>query len=334
MVKRLAFILVSFACLAAAQPKKIVITGVTPERVAELKAVAPDANIVTPSQEDLAKEIVDADGIIGSIPLAMIPQAKKLQWLQTFSAGVEQWLLPEDSPLRHSDIVLTNGKIIQGPEIADHAFALLLGLTRALPTFLGNKERHEWARNATTTELLGRTAVVIGVGGIGTQIASRAKGFGMHVIGVDPKDIPISPLIDRVVKPDEIDSVLPEADVVFVSAPHTAKSEKMLGPAQFDLMKRGAYFIAVSRGAIYDMDSLVRALDSQRLAGAGVDVTDPEPLPPDHPLWEFPNVIITPHLAGRSDLEWGRRMDLYKDNLRRFLDGKPLRNVVDKEKGY
>jgi D-2-hydroxyacid dehydrogenase (NADP+) len=142
------------------------------------------------------------------------------------------------------------------------------------------------------------------------------------------------PVLQKVVKPDQLNEVLPLADVVFISAPHTPMSHKMVGPAQFDLMKRGAYFIAVSRGGLYDLPSLVKALDSNHLAGAGVDVTDPEPLPKDNPLWKFKNVVVTPHIAGRSDKDHARMVGTIKDNIQRFADGKPLINVVDKQKGY
>jgi len=131
-----------------------------------------------------------------------------------------------------------------------------------------------------------------------------------------------------------LDSVLPEADVVFISAPHTPQSHKMVGPHQFELMKKGTYFIAVSRGGIYDLNSLIKALDENRLAGAGVDVMDPEPLPKGNALWKFPNAIITPHIAGRSDKDHARMVGIIKENLARFVDGKPLVNVVNKQKGY
>ena len=175
--------------------------------------------------------------------------------------------------------------------------------------------------------------MVIGVGGIGTQIAVRAWAFGMNVTGVDPEDIPYTPFIKKVVKPDQLDEVLPEADVVFMSAPHTPISHKMMGPKQFELMKRDSYFIAVSRGGLYDLNSLVKALDSKQLAGAGVDVTDPEPLPKGHALWKFDNAIITPHIAGRSDKDRARMVGTIKENVRRFAENKPLLNVVDKRKG-
>jgi len=172
------------------------------------------------------------------------------------------------------------------------------------------------------------------VGGIGMQIATRAWAFGMNVIGVDPEDKPFSPFLKKVVKPDQLDEVLPQADVVFISTPHTEKSHKMMGAQEFELLKPHSYFVAVSRGGIYDMGGLVKALDSKRLAGAGVDVTDPEPLPKGHALWKFNNVVITPHIAGRSDKDNERMVGTIKENIKRFVDGKPLVNVVDKQKGY
>jgi phosphoglycerate dehydrogenase-like enzyme len=183
-------------------------------------------------------------------------------------------------------------------------------------------------------ELRGRTALVIGVGGIGTQVAQRAAAFGMRVFAVDPKDAPLHRDLTYVGKPDELDVLLPEADVVFSCVPRTPRTEGMLGRAQFDAMKKGAYVINVSRGAIIDTDALVAALLSGKLAGAGLDVTDPEPLPNGHALWKMDNVIITPHVAGQSDRIGERRMRLYRENIVRFVTGKPLRNVVDKQLGY
>jgi phosphoglycerate dehydrogenase-like enzyme len=235
----------------------------------------------------------------------------------------------------NSDVILTNCKIIQGPEIADHALALLLALTRDLNKIIPTRSKEEWAKASYhPLELRGKTAVIIGVGGIGQQIAQRASAFGMKVIGVDPKDIPLNPYVSKAVYPDKLDSVLPQADVVFISAPHTPQSEGMMGAKQFELMKKGAYFIAVSRGKLYNTDALVKALDERRIAGAGMDVTNPEPLPKGHALWKFDNVIITPHIAGQSDGINDRRMELIKENIARFLKGEPMLNVVDKIKGY
>jgi phosphoglycerate dehydrogenase-like enzyme len=213
--------------------------------------------------------------------------------------------------------------------------AMLLTLSRGIPEFLADKQQETWRpRPYSGIEMNGRTAVLIGVGGIGVQIAFRAWAHGMRVIGVDPEDIPYMPVLARCVKPDQLDSVLPEADVVFVAAPHTPASNKIMGPRQFEEMKAGSYFIAVSRGRLYDLDALGKALQAKRLAGAGVDVTDPEPLPKGHPLWKLSNVIITPHIAGRSDKDRARMVGTIKENIRRFVEGKPLLNVVDKQKGY
>jgi phosphoglycerate dehydrogenase-like enzyme len=213
--------------------------------------------------------------------------------------------------------------------------AMLLMMTRELAVAKANMAAGDWNRNSMQPiELSGKTAVIVGLGGIGMQIAQRAFGFGMTVIGVDPKEISYSYFVKEVVPPDRLDEVLPKADVLFVSAPLTEKSKGMIGGRQFGLMKKGTYFVAVSRGELYETDALVKALDEKRLAGAGLDVTSPEPLPKGHALWKFPNVIITPHVAGQSDLVNQRRMELYKENLRRFADGRPMVNVVDKEKGY
>ncbi|MCW5976921.1 MAG: D-2-hydroxyacid dehydrogenase [Bryobacteraceae bacterium] len=320
---------------AAAQRKKILVTGLSAEAVAELQAASPGATIVGVQANELLHQVSDADAIIGTINPELVRAGKKLQWVQIGSAGVERYLHLSSPELRDSRITLTNGKIIQGPEIADHAFALLLTLTRGTNRFLKEQSQEEWSRGRyPLIELKDKTAVILGVGGIGSQIAVRATAFGMNVIGVDPKDIPFAPFLDRVVRPDRLDSVLPEADVVFVAAPHTPESDQMMGSRQFDLMKKDSYFVAVSRGRLYSMDALVRALDSRKLAGAGVDVTDPEPLPKGHPLWKFDNVVITPHAAGGSDGIGGRRIALFKENIRRFVAGEPLLNVVDKQKGY
>ena len=347
-MKRFILVLAAGALALSAQQKKIIVTGLPPAEVQQLQAAVPEARFVhigpaarvrNPKEVEaqLLAEIGDADAILGTISPALVRAGKKLKWVQTFSAGVEPYLhLSATQELRDSNIVLTNAKILQGPNIADHAFAMLLALARDLHRIIPNQPNGVWTRDQHShiVELNGKTAVIIGVGGIGNQIAVRAHAFGMQVIGVDPKDVSIQPHIQKVVQPDRLDSVLPLADVVFVSAPHTPQTDNMMGPKQFELMKKNSFFIAVSRGRLYNTEALMKALDSKQLAGAGLDVTNPEPLPPGHPLWKFENVIITPHIAGQGDNVQTRRMEVLKENARRFVNGEPMLNVVDKQKGY
>ena len=334
-------ILIAFCAtaLTAQTLKVVVLNPAVAKELTDNGGIPSQVKVVPATAETLGKEIADADALVtGGERLAVdeLKNAKKLRWVQSYSAGVERILhLSGSTYLRDSDIILTNNQVVQGPEIADHALAMLLAFTRQIPKYIANREQALWqGGNQGLTELKDKTAVVIGVGGIGSNVAIRAWAFGMNVIGVDPEDFPMNPIVKRYVKPDQLDSVLPEADVVFVSAPDTEMSHKMMGPSQFNLMKQNSYFICVSRGGLYDLNALVKALDSKKLAGAGVDVTDPEPLPKEHALWKFPNVIITPHVAGRSDQDRARMLSTIRENINRFAAGKPLINIVDKKKGY
>jgi phosphoglycerate dehydrogenase-like enzyme len=343
-MNKLCILVLTCAAVLSAADKKIVVRALSGGFADDANAIAlykkaagNDADVVAAkSQEQFAKEIVDAHGIIGGISEEQFATAKNLEWVQTTSAGVEAYSFwPE---FMKSDVQLTNCKVVQGPTIGDHAFALLLALTRGLHEYIPSKEDAAWKSRADApkvmTELPGMTAVIIGSGGIGTQIAQRAHGFGMNVIGVDPKDIPVSIFIPKIVKPDQLDEVLPLADVVFVAAPLTPQSENTISSKQFDLMKKGAFFIAVSRGRLYDKGALVKALDSQKLAGAGLDVTEPEPLPKDDALWKFDNVVITPHVASHAKGSDDRRLVVISGNVGRFARGEPLTHVVNKAVGY
>lgn len=321
-----------------AQELKVVVVGQSAELVSALRESSP-SNVTVAHVTDrgagdsiLLREIVDADAIIGNPTLAAVRAAKKLKWVQITSAGVKPYLYPE---LVASEVVMTNAQTLSSAAIADHGFAMLLALTRKLNHFIPDRTNETWKGGAYgLEELEGKTALVIGTGGIGANVARRAKAFGMTVVGVDPEEFPPRMSFDRMVYPDRLDKVIPEADAVFVCAPHTKDSEGMIGPQQFELMKRGSYFIALSRGKVYDMPALVKALDSQHLAGAGVDVTDPEPLPKGHPLWKFENAVITPHVATQGLLGSKLRLEVYSENIARFAAGEKLRNIVDMRKEY
>lgn len=325
----------TWAALGEGRPDshpRILVTGLFAEEIEELRQENPRVDLVSVERDQVAQKVADADALIGNCSREAIQAGRKLRWIQVLSAGVDHC---RSSELINSDITLTNCKIIMGPQIADHAMALLLGLTRSLREAFTNMSHEEWKYlRKPMVELRGKTALIIGLGGIGTQVAERAAAFGMRVLAVDPKDISFIKSVEMVSKPHMLRSLLPQADVVFMCAPHTPESEGMLGPEEFALMKQGTYFVNVSRGKTVQTEALVQALSEGRLAGAGLDVVDPEPLPEGHPLWKFSNVIITPHSAARSTAFLARRLELVKYNLKSFVEGRPFRNIVNKVKGY
>lgn len=243
-------------------------------------------------------------------------------------AGIEAYF---GGDLSRVEFTLTNGKILQGPEVADHALGLLLALTRTIAHHLKGMPCRQIPM---PIELRGKVALIIGFGGIGMGIAERVRAFGMSVIVVTETNFPyVSFTLERFWG-DQLLEALPSADVVFIAAPLTVTTRKLLNDRAFRRMKRTAYLINVARGAIVDTEALVSALKDRRLAGAALDVTDPEPLPDDHPLHKFANVIITPHVAGTSDALAERNYELITTNIRRFAAGHSLINTVDKMLGF
>jgi phosphoglycerate dehydrogenase-like enzyme len=215
---------------------------------------------------------------------------------------------------------------------------MLLALTRDLPVHLAGRAEGKWLGDGSgqlrPIALQGRTLFVVGLGGIGTEVARRAHGFGMHVIATRRGDDPAPEFVARVGKPADLHAFLAESDVVVLCVPLTPETERLLDARAFESLKPGAYLVNIARGKVVDSEALVTALRSGRLAGACLDVTDPEPLPPTHPLWSFPNVVITPHVAASAELTSERGRALFLENLRRFDAGEPLLNVVDRQAGY
>lgn len=272
-------------------------------------------------------------GLIGCPRTLMTPElivlaGSSLRWIHVPGAGCEDFFFKQ---LVESPIVLTNGRIIQGPEVADHAFALLLALTRNLHYYLSGRVDSL----PRPIELRSKTAVVIGGGGgIGLLIGERAAAFGMDVIAVDDDYVHLASFIREYYTFDRYLQALPRGDVVFMAAPVTRRSRGMMNAAAFMAMKYGAFFVNISRGKTVVTPDLLDALEAGKLAGAGLDVTDPEPLPPDHPLRIMKNVVLTPHVAGLSDHNRQRSFELIKQNIKRFVDNLPLINVVDKQREY
>ncbi|CAN5649764.1 D-2-hydroxyacid dehydrogenase [soil metagenome] len=308
------------------------------EELAELAKLAPNLRIVTGlSPADALARAEEAHGVEGRYATHdFLAKAKNLVWVQAMSAGVERFLALE--PLAKNErIVLTNQRGVHGPAIADHAMALLLSLTRDLRFHAANQAKKVWGRGTselTPIALDGRTMLVVGLGGIGSEIAERAKAFGMTVWATRRSEAPQPQFVDRVELSPTLVSMLPQADVVVIAAPLTAETQAMFNKEAFAAMKKGAFLVNVSRGAIVVQEELIAALESGKLAGACLDVTDPEPLPASSPLWGMRNVVITPHMAADGEVTETREWTLLRENLRRFAAGEPLYNVVDKQAGY
>ncbi len=326
---------------ASSNPPKIVVVGLQPDEVSRVQQRAPSATVVAVADRAAAmREVGDADALIGTLDAELFAKGKRLRWVQVLSAGVDRYRF---AALLDSDVVLTNAKVVQGPNVADHAMALLLVMTRGLHRVLATRDDRDWRGtrsalrrdDARPVELDGKMALIVGYGGIGSAIGKRAHGFGMRVSAVSTTvDKQRPDYVESIVAPARLREALATADVVFNAVPLTEQTEGMFGPEEFAAMRPGAFFVNIGRGKTVDTDALVAVLRAGKLAGAGLDVTDPEPLPADHPLWTLDRAVITPHMGGTSDQVRDRKMKLIEDNVGRFVDGEPLVNVVDKAKGY
>jgi phosphoglycerate dehydrogenase-like enzyme len=232
---------------------------------------------------------------------------------------------------------VTNTRGGHAPAIAEHTFALLLALTRRIPDHLARQHEHHWPARSqlgVMRELTGATMVVVGMGNIGRAIAKRAVAFEMRVLGVDIQPGPAPDGVEAIWPLDRLDEALRQADVLVIATPQTAETRGMIDARRIGLLPPEAYLVVISRGRIVDEPALIAALQAGKLAGAGLDVTATEPLPPDNPLWEAPNVIITPHCSGGSRQTSARVWDITTENIRRFVAGEPLTNVCDKQAGF
>lgn len=316
---------------------------VAEEELAELKRIAPNLTVVTGlSKKEALARAEEAHGVDTTYASEeFLKKATNLAWVQARSAGVDRYL--KNEVLMNSDqITFSNQRAIHGPAIAEHSMAMLLSLTRNLRYYSDKQHAEEWMRRSREPDptlnkpiaLQGKTMFVVGLGGIGSEIAERANAFGMRVIGTRRSDKPSADYIEKVGKPDDLLKMLPEADVVALAVPLTKETKGLINTEALKVMKKGSYLINIARGEVVDTEALIEALNSKQLAGAGLDVTSPEPLPKGHPLWSTPNVVITPHMASNSVVTDTRRSALFRENLRRFASGEPLLNVVNKELGY
>jgi phosphoglycerate dehydrogenase-like enzyme len=289
---------------------------------------------VAASMREAVRTAGEAEVIFGFIPKPLFDAAPKLRWVHCIASGMDMFLYPE---MKNSPVVLTGEKGLVGGHLADTGFGLLLALTRQIGTAirLGPEawNRRE-AMRMVEVELEGLTMGIVGFGGTGRAMARRAVAFGMEVIACDVMAVAPSDGVADLWGMDRLDELLQRSDVVAIGAPLTNQTRQLFDDARFAAMKPGALLVNVTRGEIVDGDALVRALRSGRLGGAALDVTPIEPLPADHPLWTFDNVVMTPHTAGASQLRGPRNIARFCQNLRRAASGDPLIGVVDKQKGY
>ena len=289
--------------------------------------------IVAAGGPQLAGAMPEADALFGRLTPDLLERAPVLRWVQTQGAGVDGLLFPD---FVATDIVLTSEKGYVGTHLAEQAFALLLAITRGVAEAVRHpgKWDHRMALRAASWELTDRTICIVGLGGTGRAVAERARPFGCRLLAVDPKPVPVPTGVEAVWRMDRLYELLEQSDAVVICAPLTPETRGLFNARAFAHMRAHAILINVTRGAIVDGEALLQALQAGRIGGAGLDVTDPEPLPPEHPLWRMSNVVITPHAAGGSPLRQDRVVDLFCANLRRFQAGDPLDGVIDKHKGY
>jgi phosphoglycerate dehydrogenase-like enzyme len=301
-----------------------------------LAAAMPGLDVIV--AEDMARAeqaIATAEAAFGTIPPGLLRRAGRLRWLQAPQAAPPAgYYYPE---LIAHPVEITNFREIYSDHIGAHVMAFVLAFARGLQHYIPQQLRREWKRlpqNTGVIHLPEATALVVGVGGIGSEVARLCDAFGMQVIGVDERRREAPPGVAALHRADELDALLPAADFVILTVPHTPETEGFMNRTRFQEMKKTAFFINIGRGMTTRLDDLAAAIEAGEIAGAGLDVFEQEPLPADHKLWTLPGVLITPHTAGHGPYLDERRYEIILDNCRRFLAGQPLRNPVDKARWF
>jgi phosphoglycerate dehydrogenase-like enzyme len=301
-----------------------------------LAAAMPEFEVVVAEDMTCAEAAIgEAEATFGTIPPALLRQARTLKWLQAPQAAPPAgYYYPE---LIAHPVEITNFREIYNDHIGAHVMAFVLAFARGLQHYIPQQMRREWnkaPRDGWVVHLPEATALVVGVGGIGSEVARLCAAFGMRVIGVDERRREAPPGVAELHRGDELDALLPRADFVILTVPHTPETEGFMNRARFRQMKKTAFFINIGRGMTTRLDDLAAAIEAGEIAGAGLDVFEIEPLPADHKLWTLPGVLLTPHTAGYGPYLNERRYAIILDNCRRFLAREPLRNLVDKSRWF
>lgn len=325
------------------------------EQLESIRQLAGDRTLLQTQDRDEIAEVIDRVEIVaGSLPTDLLPRASSLRWYQQWGAGAD-WLF-ENPAAQEMDFVLTNASGVHGIPISEHIFALLLAFARDLPRAMRAQAQHHWVANQKQRfsltgnhntdptlfqrsrydlfELAHKTIAIVGMGAIGARTAKVAAALEMHPVGIRRDPSQSVPGVETMVAPDDMLSILPDVDFLVNTTPLTPETRGMFDARVFAAMRNTAYFINIGRGGSAVESDLVHALQNGEIAGAGLDVFEEEPLPPASPLWDMDNVIITSHYSGLTPQYDERALEIFLENLQRYQQGEPLRNVVDKSLGY
>jgi phosphoglycerate dehydrogenase-like enzyme len=319
------------------KPRKVLVWNVAPQAVPMLQAAAPGVELLLAKDAGEAVALAgQADAVLGFCSAEVLAAGPDIRWVQSFSAGVERCVtIPA---LRERGILLTNMQRVAGPVMAEHVLAMMLAYARGLHFYIPERMAARWTRELPAPgrmmTLEGKTVLVVGLGGIGVEVARRAHALGMRVVATRASGREGPAFVSYVGLSDELNKLAAEADFVVNTTPLTPATTRMFDAKFFAAVKPGAFFVNVGRGQSVVQDELIAALRSGRLGGAGLDVTDPEPLPAGSPLWQMQNVILTPHVSAQSDIDDSVRMTVAVENLRRYVAGEKMLSVVDVSKGY
>jgi phosphoglycerate dehydrogenase-like enzyme len=316
-------------------PRIVLCYPVEAKHVAQIVEAMPQAEIVDAGQERIADELFGADIFCGhpKVPVDWdgVVRQGRLRWIQSSAAGMDHCLVPS---VVASDILVTSASGVLADQVAEHAVALMTGWTRSMPAFFRAQQKKEFVR-LPTHDLTRSTVGIVGLGGVGRRLARLLAPFDVRTIATDMFSVDKPDEVAALWPADRLDDLLAVSDFVVLCVPLNDSTRGMIDAATIARMKSGAVLVNVARGPLVAADALATALCSGRLAGAVMDVTDPEPLPPESPLWEMPNVIITPHVGGQSDWRIDTMTDLFCRNLRRWRAGLPLINfLIDKRLGF
>jgi len=318
----------------ADRPRIVLCFPVESRHISQISAAAPGAEIVDAGQEGIAAELPAADIFCGHakvpVPWDDVVARGRLHWIQSSAAGLDHCLVPS---VVASDIIVTSASGVLADQVAEQTVALLIGLLRGLPTFFRAQQAREFIRRPTR-DLHGARIGIVGLGGNGRRIAEVLGAFRTTILATDWYPVNKPDFVSELLPADAIDAMLPRVDILILTAPLTEHTRGMINSRRLALLPPGALLVNVARGQLVVESDLVNALESGRLGGAGLDVTETEPLPDDSRLWSLPNVIITPHVGGQSATRIDDMTHFFCDNLGRYFDGRPLRNLVDKRMGF